>query len=1410
MPAHLKNLFTVRSRHQEAIEGYLDGLSNAVTTPNYLFRRLSREFNQEIRIPLRATEIFPGRPEFTFGSEKAPKHAELESAPTRDSSATESPEKQPEFEFATHVKPKNLHSLIQNRSKAVIVGPPGSGKTEWLRAETHRRIEELQRGDALGIHRLPSFVSLRSVLNQFRFYNPAKDHFRDDALIDAALTFGIKLSRPVIPAEAFAISAIASIFHELPDLRAACHLIAPILWSEWFEKAHENRASLALDGYDETLSQITEDFAIALREFVQKAQTDVIISTRSLPGLEYVFGSENAVEYFEIAPITTQQRDGLIRHLLQGPKAEELQQAVEKIPALDRITLNPLLATLMCLAVANRPSDQKVPENRSDLYKTVTLLLMSQWRDVRGGKDPSPAKRAFLKTKVGFMRQLSAQSVFSRGQDGSGSLDEGKAQKSADEFFKLPENYQILRRNGINCGEELIDSIVRDGILSITGDSDGLDLEVRFIHQTFFEFFLAGFFAENIGSNWRSAQIRAGIGGKNQKVSKVLDQLCWSPEFRETIMLTAAQMKDPSPLVRMLMNPRKDDIHGTRLELAADCICEISEEKRNLCRNEFNRLMAKVLSGGLQKQTSNLVAANPIFRGIKFQEYLVKQLDLREKWWRRTVPHERAVEIAKLSGTAIRSNAGILNKLNETALFASGPVRRRHIGNCGFAPICLDQIDIRYFFFAVKASSEINQKDNPQLARIILHKLRSAPISDYVPDHLLYLLTDFKTEFFSGDDSPRKKLRWFLSELFEDLSNRKVKVSFHRLCRILATGAPFTCSQKIVSRTFELLKTERNSENWPEDFLKGIEAVRAISAGEGNTEVVDALIAQLANAPYSLSVVDMEGLLRSKEQATRVIQMLLSDDDRIREAAARLIIASGKIEDTEVLQTLTSTVERLLVPRTIENVLQGAWIDEQTANSLGFDAFSRDLMTRGLHSQERAALCGAEIIRKMGHPLLNRRVHEKLLYLIEDPRWEVRAAAFHAIAALGAPAGCEKATKAALERMILFGFSTSVDYEEYIAAKTAFGETCSETLVPLVSDGLLRLLESGVSSLSWRGLTALRYLPDVRFSERLRESVWQAIDKLTEDYLYNLVWTSMGGFPASLSKQERMLPLLLSALHRFAAREQNEEYYFTVRTISDLGLTAGNDEGMVDYFLSNFLKGKGDECRKLSSWYSYSVLEKILSGSENAQLLNLFAHYYYQNLKGEFQVSFKLASEEEHWIVEHGLKEVLLAFSPRAYSRSFLEILFNGIELSRSSDQFAMKIARKAGSDLNSALVDLASDMSLPESVRRQIVDLLRDRGFRIFSKLRWHQKLEPVIKIGGAIVLLSLPVALALLTLLRFVFPEVLIWTRETLHDSSLSYAFVASVYVICFFVIGIQIANMCSTQKWRIESVEKLSHTG
>ncbi len=595
MTATLTGLVDVHSAATDAMIQYLAELEEELSR-NPLLARVGRRLD-DLRLPL---QVVPYVPTDDLDALRARENlrslASDEPDHLRQSRLYES-RGDLEAQEARGIRPESLDPLAEKLRVTILLGDPGSGKTEWLKQRARRAARELRRG--LEEHRVeredlpfPVFVSLPDVAREY-------SHERRLGKFLTRLRCNLGAA-PGLPVETRAAAAIlkALVERNVPALPA---ILIPWVWrrlnqgetrasSRWVTETSISMSPvlLCLDALDEVRGE-TSGLRESLRAFAQKSSAQIAMTSRIIgyqagllvAGAKRVSGgprsvSEESAQELRLCAFTAPDTHIFIRGFFAVAPAvgEQLIGELERKASVAGMAQNPLLATLLCLAFSTTGdvSPLSLPARRSDVYERVVRGLLGTWPSVDKGTTAGE-RSALIEHRIDLCSALAAhvfpsEVVTRKALDDFLWKDDGAGNPRSGYLKRLPPTHPLMQRVE-STGRTVDAELQEDGILVPCGGTDHESF--RFLHLTLSEYFVARSLADE---PWESLRAR-------------VDCWVWDPAWHEVLVLLTGRLPDPLPMLVHLADEAHDDVFRHRLAMAGLGVTELSgnsDESMHLAR----------------------------------------------------------------------------------------------------------------------------------------------------------------------------------------------------------------------------------------------------------------------------------------------------------------------------------------------------------------------------------------------------------------------------------------------------------------------------------------------------------------------------------------------------------------------------------------------------------------------------------------------------------------------------------------------------------------------------------------------------------------------------------------------------------------------------------------------------------
>ncbi|MEM9366019.1 MAG: NACHT domain-containing protein, partial [Planctomycetota bacterium] len=372
-----------------------------------------------------------------------------------------------------------------------------------------------------------------------------------------------------------------------------------------------DRVVLLLDGLDEVFDPAERDLVVNdIHRFSNDHKHVRIVLTSRVVGYKPQRLRDAEFRHFMLQDLDTEQIAGFLDnwHAITfdkpeeaEPKHERLAKAIENSNSIAQLAGNPLLLTMM--AILNR--NQKLPDDRVDLYQQCSRLLLHQWDVERTlGEFPGLSTEIGLREKTDILRSI-AYAMQTRLSDNSrANYIDGKTLTSLIEDY-LHTELRIDQAKAIS--RALVEQLrARNFILCYIGADS-----YAFVHRTFLEYFCAADIVHQFN-------VAKTLG--EQDLIDLFDAHCRDDDWREVLRLICGQIDEQfvGRIVEQLtMRTDLTQWHGDtpipELSLALWCLGEVRNSSQ--LNAAFNTLLIACVTvfqratGLAEESLSELVTA---------------------------------------------------------------------------------------------------------------------------------------------------------------------------------------------------------------------------------------------------------------------------------------------------------------------------------------------------------------------------------------------------------------------------------------------------------------------------------------------------------------------------------------------------------------------------------------------------------------------------------------------------------------------------------------------------------------------------------------------------------------------------------------------------------------------------------
>jgi HEAT repeat protein len=605
MLVRVEQLITVRSQPVEALLAYFRAMQEELAR-NPLLDRFGRRLD-DLLVPLR---VVPYEPVRDIEEVRAREHFRYTGAsPESNDADSHGPRRVWAFrgtsfddQPAARAMPERLDKLEPQLRMAVLLGDPGSGKTEWLKYRARHAMREAReqverRAVWLADLRIPAYLRLRDVAAALE---------QESALRDFLAETGCVPSRPATlrDAECAAAAVLRALIqhYHLPER------LAPWVWKKLTRSPQAGTAVpalLYLDAWDEVRSG-QETLARCLNAFAQATRARLFLTSRisgyshrPLPVQNTGDGPHREVQ---LCPFTWKETETFVTVFFRDDPArgQRMRSELRDKIAIAGMAQNPLLTTLLCLAFSPNSARPPLgfPARRVEVYERVLTGLLGEWEAIDKRQRPP---KGLMAAKMRVLEEI-AYHFFPDEALTEDRLNDFLWNENRGYMTKLLPGHPLHQ-----LATTLQEEICNDGILVPCGGTDAL----TFLHLTFEEYLTARALARRLESPLQQP-------GENGRITHPLwqfvDKKAWLPEWQETLVLLAGMLHDPGPLLELLIDQTKDDYFRHRLALAALCLPElVSKVPHAKCevREKINHITTTAFSLWWRNHEAGIDAATP-------------------------------------------------------------------------------------------------------------------------------------------------------------------------------------------------------------------------------------------------------------------------------------------------------------------------------------------------------------------------------------------------------------------------------------------------------------------------------------------------------------------------------------------------------------------------------------------------------------------------------------------------------------------------------------------------------------------------------------------------------------------------------------------------------------------------------
>jgi len=325
-------------------------------------------------------------------------------------------------------------------------------------------------------------------------------------------------------------------------------------------KLKEGKCLLLLDALNEVPKERRSSLSEKLNLFARDHPCPIICTSRIIG---YTGAFLDGAKEVRIVPFSREQIEQYVQNWFtnaagsinnDSASADGLIRELRNKPQIQGSAQIPLLLSLICSLYQERES--ALPTRRCQIYEKALECMLSKWSQNR-----KPQSKGWVRAKIRLLEELAYHFTC-----------ESKEIFSSDDLYSRIEGYL----HGEEAPIELRDSATSELIKELSEKDGIIQLEKNgeryiFPHWSFQEYLTASYL--NRAKN--------GI--------ELAREHLWEYDWHDTLSLFAGLMKDPVPLLQVIID-EKDDIFSSLLLLAGRCIAECEEYPHPLVAEIIDRI----------------------------------------------------------------------------------------------------------------------------------------------------------------------------------------------------------------------------------------------------------------------------------------------------------------------------------------------------------------------------------------------------------------------------------------------------------------------------------------------------------------------------------------------------------------------------------------------------------------------------------------------------------------------------------------------------------------------------------------------------------------------------------------------------------------------------------------------------